>query len=158
MLKATGLTYPEIATELHCNPKSLKTGMQRKGLVHQAAEARKATLSRTIEHADAVLEHSKDTRLILANAVRRDVSFLSDAKPSRTDSQAFTRYSRLAPVLAAAEKVYGWRADDTPQATVSFSRLDLHLHSDVPTSTEPVAQAIDVESKPVESTPQEPKA
>lgn len=150
-----GFNAFQVANKLGMKPTTARTWIKRMGLraTEATVKGELATAGKQELAVQVAEDTSKQVRDRLGKALDRDSAFLDTVKPVTSDKQAFTRYSRLAPVLAAAEKVYGWRSDDTPQATISFSRLDLHLHSDLPVAT-PVPQVLDIESTPVESTPQ----
>lgn len=141
-----GFTATQVANKLGMNTNTALTWIKRFGL--QATKAKvKAELEQAGKQELAVAVADNEAhraRKLIGKSIHRDVQFLKDAKASQTDAQAFKRYSRLAPVLSAAEKVYGWRSDDAPPAHISFARVEMRVHQE--------PEAIDVESSPVTQT------
>lgn len=127
-----GFNAAQVASKLGMNTDTAHSWIRRMGLRATARKV-KAELAQSgkQELAMAIAEdEAQRARKLVGKAIARDVAFLAEAPATRNAAQACKRYTQLAPLLAGAERVYAWRADDTAPATVSFSRLDVHVHHD----------------------------
>jgi len=112
-LKASGLTYAQIAKQIGCSPGSLKVGFLRRGIHNQVTAAKQYQIARIDEHAHNSLESASE-------ALRNDFAALLGKHSlalAKVPAKANLKHIKAAgealePLVRSAKTVFDWGSTD----------------------------------------------